>query len=273
MRFGDVATPEDCVGSVDIRDMLCVGCRSLPSPPAALACGHIACSGCVVGGTDVPPHEGTRSSTKLSCPECEIPVLHGVGEGVVAVCSVLELLLARASEMDGTALRRVLEEAKRQADAPTIEAARDMKTGTENQSTECMTDDVDRGSVDRRRDDVIMDVEATDDSGVNSHIHFGIGCDGCGLFPIHGRAYRCLDCPEDIGFDVCGECMRRDLPRRVTTGRFNQTHEPHHRMRERSQETGILHALVAANPTLTPHQIVEFMEMEMANSWEEPGAT
>jgi hypothetical protein len=31
-----------------------------------------------------------------------------------------------------------------------------------------------------------------------SFVHFGVGCDGCGAYPISGRAYRCRDCPEQV---------------------------------------------------------------------------
>lgn len=26
-----------------------------------------------------------------------------------------------------------------------------------------------------------------------------------------GRRYRCLDCPEAMGFDLCGDCMDRGV--------------------------------------------------------------
>ncbi|CAL5020849.1 unnamed protein product [Urochloa decumbens] len=82
-------------------------------------------------------------------------------------------------------------------------------------------------------------------------IHISIGCDSCGVFPIRGERYKCRDCTELIGFDLCGTCYKSGskLPRR-----FNQQHTPDHRMeldnssllqsllRVRGEE---LHALVA----------------------------
>lgn len=50
-----------------------------------------------------------------------------------------------------------------------------------------------------------------------------IGCDGCGVYPIVGKRYRCRDCHERIGFDLCSAChdSNRDM-----AGRFNQQHRP-----------------------------------------------
>lgn len=45
------------------------------------------------------------------------------------------------------------------------------------------------------------------------------------MYPIIGDRYRCKDCVEIIGFDLCGDCYntRSKLP-----GRFNQQHTPEH---------------------------------------------
>ncbi|KAL2319497.1 hypothetical protein Fmac_028466 [Flemingia macrophylla] len=57
-------------------------------------------------------------------------------------------------------------------------------------------------------------------------IHIGVGCDFCGMYPIAGDRYRCLDCKEKIGFDLCADCYKNPpkLP-----GRFNQQHTPEHK--------------------------------------------
>ncbi|KAF9617843.1 hypothetical protein IFM89_039025 [Coptis chinensis] len=46
------------------------------------------------------------------------------------------------------------------------------------------------------------------------------------MFPIVGERYKCNDCEEAIGFDLCGECYNTSskLP-----GRFNQQHTPKHK--------------------------------------------
>ena len=50
-----------------------------------------------------------------------------------------------------------------------------------------------------------------------------VGCDACGLYPIKGRRYTCTDCPDKVGFDLCGKCHDKELH---ITGRFNQQHTP-----------------------------------------------
>ena len=42
-------------------------------------------------------------------------------------------------------------------------------------------------------------------SSSESYTHFGRGCDGCGVYPVVGRCYRCRDCSEAIG---CGSAPR-----------------------------------------------------------------
>ena len=41
------------------------------------------------------------------------------------------------------------------------------------------------------------------------------------MYPIVGRRWQCLDCPERVGFDLCGACYDR---RANVVGRFNQHH-------------------------------------------------
>ncbi|CAD6341405.1 unnamed protein product [Miscanthus lutarioriparius] len=59
------------------------------------------------------------------------------------------------------------------------------------------------------------------------NIHISVGCDSCGVYPIRGKRYKCQDCTELIGFDLCEACYNSSskLP-----GRFNQRHTPDHRM-------------------------------------------
>jgi len=47
------------------------------------------------------------------------------------------------------------------------------------------------------------------------------------MYPIIGKRYRCKDCKEKVGFDVCGACYHTSskLP-----GRFNQQHTPDNRL-------------------------------------------
>ncbi|XP_058729346.1 E3 ubiquitin-protein ligase PRT1-like [Vicia villosa] len=58
-------------------------------------------------------------------------------------------------------------------------------------------------------------------------VHRGVGCDFCGMYPIIGDRYRCADCEESIGFDLCGDCYKNRSKR---PGRFNQKHTPDHKL-------------------------------------------
>ncbi|XP_024532531.1 E3 ubiquitin-protein ligase PRT1-like isoform X1 [Selaginella moellendorffii] len=61
------------------------------------------------------------------------------------------------------------------------------------------------------------------------HVHRGAGCDGCGVLPIIGSRYKCIDCPEKVGYDLCGDCYPTSA---APVGRFNQRHTAEHRMEE-----------------------------------------
>jgi hypothetical protein len=65
-------------------------------------------------------------------------------------------------------------------------------------------------------------------------VHIGVGCDSCGMMPIKGDRYRCIDCKEAIGFDLCGDCY--NTPSKVP-GRFNQQHTPDHRFEKEKSKT------------------------------------
>ncbi|KAH7862135.1 hypothetical protein Vadar_000553 [Vaccinium darrowii] len=58
--------------------------------------------------------------------------------------------------------------------------------------------------------------------------------DSCGMMPIKGDRYRCIDCKEAIGFDLCGDCYNT---RSKVPGRFNQQHTPDHRFEKEKSKT------------------------------------
>ena len=97
-------------------------------------------------------------------------------------------------------------------------------------------------------------------SDESPYVHFGVGCDGCGAFPIRGAAFRCLDCPDAVGFDLCAECRSSSL---VVTGRFDQGHTSNHRVVEREQVRTWLHELQAANPQLGVHEVLDIARMQL----------
>ena len=57
-----------------------------------------------------------------------------------------------------------------------------------------------------------------------------------------GERYRCLDCPETIGFDLCAACC--DLtPAEGAVGRFNQHHTAEHTLERVRPRLTSLHLL------------------------------
>ncbi|VFQ61112.1 unnamed protein product [Cuscuta campestris] len=58
-------------------------------------------------------------------------------------------------------------------------------------------------------------------------VHYGVGCDYCGMHPIIGERYKCRDCKEKIGFDLCEACYKNSSSD-LLPGRFNQQHTSDH---------------------------------------------
>ena len=109
-----------------------------------------------------------------------------------------------------------------------------------------------------------------------AYVHFGRGCDGCGVYPIEGRCFRCADCDEAIGYDMCGQCFDRGVHARTapsggSTGRFNQAHRPEHRMEEVEQIDTPLHVLQRAHPEMTVDQIMSLVQVGSAQDEEGQG--
>ncbi|GMJ08275.1 hypothetical protein HRI_004496700 [Hibiscus trionum] len=63
--------------------------------------------------------------------------------------------------------------------------------------------------------------------GSGPKVHVAVGCDYCGMSPIIGERYKCKDCVEKIGFDLCESCYKSPA---TIPGRFNQQHKPDHQL-------------------------------------------
>ncbi|KAJ0092582.1 hypothetical protein Patl1_25967 [Pistacia atlantica] len=84
-------------------------------------------------------------------------------------------------------------------------------------------------------------------SGSGPKVHVGVGCDLCGMSPIIGERYKCKDCKESIGFDLCENCHNNPVK---IPGRFNQQHKPEHKL-ELVQPAGISDLLYRMNSELS----------------------
>jgi hypothetical protein len=127
------------------------------------------------------------------------------------------------------------------------------------------------------------------------YVHLGVGCDECGEYPILNDRYKCLDCPEECGYDLCGTCYKNNTMKRkrdsggggtrregdntgattapapadVAVGRFNQQHKPDHRMELQQRKMTGLHVLKALHPEMTTAQLMRWVEMAEGEEGEE----
>lgn len=170
---------------ISVADVMCTMCKQLLFHPVVLHCGHVYCETCVYKLAD----------EMLRCQVCQIPHPRGFPK----VCL----------EFDHFLEEQFPEEYAQRTDAIEL---KDVKLKPKTSSS-CLLDNGNQGE----------NMEWLSDP--DSKAHFGVGCDFCGVLPIIGNRYKCNDCKEKIGFDLCGDCYdsRSKLP-----GRFNQQHTSDH---------------------------------------------
>uniref|UniRef100_A0A6U7TBG0 Uncharacterized protein n=1 Tax=Eutreptiella gymnastica TaxID=73025 RepID=A0A6U7TBG0_9EUGL len=225
MRIGvqspSIAVP---VANTTIEDTFkCVHCDKLAYEPMVPGCGHIFCKSCLM-------MVATRPSAVCTAPNCLVPI-----KAPSNICIVLQELLF-AAVPESYAARAICvapllpepttnaaeAEVCSQKDVETFEPFSPIEFGAEQDPT---------------------------------YIHYGIICDGCGAYPVIGQRWRCRDCPEKIGFDICGDCHSRNVHTQVMTGKFNQTHRPDHEMELMEQVHDWLHQFKAMHPELSMDQL------------------
>lgn len=171
-----------------VTDLLCGICKQLLCKPVVLNCGHVYCENCVINPSD-----------KLCrCPVCQLEHPNGFPH----ICLVLEHFLEEHfSELYAERKRASVKRSDHQIPS----------TRNQDEAAGCK-------SLPK------FDLSAWLTGG-GPHIHFEVGCDYCGMCPIVGERYKCKDCKEKIGFDLCEGCYKSSskLP-----GRFNQQHTPEH---------------------------------------------
>ncbi|XP_006647532.1 E3 ubiquitin-protein ligase PRT1-like [Oryza brachyantha] len=178
---------------VKLEDVSCALCKELLYQPAVLNCGHVYCMSCL-------------SSLDDGALECK--VCGGLHPGDVPnVCLDLDHFIEEYFPVEYDLKREKIQLLKGECN---IKGSSSGTSSTKEGG----------GRASKKENFALKDDDLSD-------VHIGVGCDSCGVYPIRGKRYRCKDCTELIGFDLCEECYntKSKLP-----GRFNQHHTPDHRM-------------------------------------------
>ncbi|CAK9151510.1 unnamed protein product [Ilex paraguariensis] len=179
---------------VFITDLLCALCKQLLCRPVVLNCGHVYCEACII-------NPGNKA---CSCHLC--PSVHP--NGFPNVCLVLKHFLEEQfPEEYASRKETVLTMTDCQQGSPSTCSVRAQQEAATHES-------------------LPRNIYSSWWSGQGPKVHPGVGCDYCGMCPIIGERYKCMDCLEKIGFDLCEGCYNSSskLP-----GRFNQQHKPDHK--------------------------------------------
>jgi hypothetical protein len=51
----------------------------------------------------------------------------------------------------------------------------------------------------------------------DTFVHVAVGCDACGVYPIRGRRFRCVDCPERMGLTCAARVTAWSRAGSITT--------------------------------------------------------
>ncbi|KMT05610.1 hypothetical protein BVRB_7g167510 [Beta vulgaris subsp. vulgaris] len=193
----DLSKMDRTFESVSSSDVLCLACKQLLYRPAVLNCGHVYCEACII----VPEDD------IIICKVCECPHPSDCPN----VCLEFNNFLEEQFPKDYAARRASVEQKQARFQHKNPSSCSSSKKSAKKG---CFTPF--RGSEDF--------IPWWNEHG--SKVHAGAGCDYCGMYPIVGDRYRCQDCVELIGFDLCGDCYNTQSKR---PGRFNQQHTPEHR--------------------------------------------
>ncbi|XP_056687065.1 E3 ubiquitin-protein ligase PRT1 isoform X2 [Spinacia oleracea] len=198
----------NCSASIKERDLpaiervsssgvLCPACEQLLYRPAVLNCGHVYCEACIV-----VPEDGI-----IICKVCDYPHPSDCPN----VCLELNNFLEEQFPIKYSARRKSVEEKQARFQHKNPSSCSISKKSTK------------KGFITPYRGSEEF-IPWWSEHG--SKVHAGAGCDYCGMYPIVGDRYRCQDCVELIGFDLCGDCYNTQSKR---PGRFNQQHTADHR--------------------------------------------
>lgn len=191
---------------IAVTDVLCSACKQLLIHPVVLNCGHVYCETCIIKPTDKQIRcQICQCLNPIRCPKICLELDHFLEE---------QFSKEYASRRDAILPKRI-------------------QLNHERATT---------GSKEAGRKGLMASLLPTGEHlsmWADPLCHVGVGCDYCGMFPIIGDRYKCKDCVEAIGFDLCGDCynIRSKLP-----GRFNQQHTPEHKLE--LIKTNIFHGVI-----------------------------
>jgi hypothetical protein len=179
----------------------CSVCKNLLYRPITLNCGHMFCQSCVPGSKK-------SKEFPLLCPLCKS---HHPGL-FPQVCLELHHYLESVF--------------------PSIYSERAFQTRCDSEKP--------RKGIEALESVPEADSQNRKELRIFRPIHDGYGCDGCGMMPIVGKRFHCTDCPDAIGYDLCGKCHQSGC----VVGRFNQQHKPEHKM-DQVRHAGQMHTDLA----------------------------
>ncbi|XP_020084741.1 E3 ubiquitin-protein ligase PRT1 [Ananas comosus] len=182
---------DDVLKKVSVDDVLCSICKALLYRPAVLNCGHVYCENCLL----------SLIGEELKCQICQSPHPGGFPN----VCLYLDNFLEETFPVEYASRKEKVKLKKIQYHQGDSSSSAEPAKKQESKPFQFSN--------------IWLNENA-------ANIHAGVGCDSCGVYPIIGKRYKCEDCKEAIGFDLCEECYKScsNLP-----GRFNQQHTQDHK--------------------------------------------
>ncbi|XP_071689397.1 E3 ubiquitin-protein ligase PRT1-like isoform X2 [Rutidosis leptorrhynchoides] len=174
---------------VTVADVLCAACKQLLFHPVALNCGHVYCEACIT-----VPEDGV-----IKCQVCECRHRSEFPK----VCKEIDYVLEQQFPSE-YALRKSSQEQ--------IQIVNSFKGKDQGTKFSFPTDE-----------------NFLQWCAVNGpKFHAGVACDMCRMCPIIGERYKCKDCIEKCGYDLCGDCHNSNIK---IPGRFNHKHTPQHQFK------------------------------------------
>ncbi|KAL3645084.1 hypothetical protein CASFOL_010264 [Castilleja foliolosa] len=180
---------------VSVDDVLCGSCKLMLFRPIVLNCGHAYCACCIEW----------KTYEMFKCEVCQSPHPGDIPK----VCLEFDHFLEEQFPKEYELRRATLQMEQLQLSSVTTTSS--SEAGKERFHCSFSSGE-----------DPLPGPHCWN---LSPKVHIGVGCDSCGMYPIIGDRYRCKDCLEQVGYDLCKDCYTTSskLP-----GRFNQQHKSDH---------------------------------------------